>query len=419
MNRRSFLASGIAFALGGLIRPLFAGESPNRVIANDRFDPVVGQLRSMVDSGELPFATLRIARHGKVLAQAHLSGREAIGPDSLYRIYSMTKPVVASGTMLLVGDGKLALEDPVAKYVPEFADLRVMNGAPDVLEPARTMTVAHLLTHSCGLANSWGDSKVAPLYRDAGLVAAAWMYDPEIGGLDGFAKRLGALPLAFQPGTDWVYGYGLDIAGLVIQRISGQRLGEFLRQRIFDPLGMASTGFFVPDGHARQLAGLYTAGEDGIRLVSNGSESRPLRKPFADAGSAGLISTLEDYGRYADMLASGGSRNGVRVMSEAATRTQMTAYGVQAPLLDSLQRFGSYAAGSVGQALAGIVRTDDRSGPGSSGEYAWGGAAGTGFWAAPELGLSVTVMTQKMPVAASSARDKLRPSIYAAVAASA
>lgn len=407
IHRRDFLKVGAAMALGGLMPPLLA--------AGDRFDPVIARLRGLVEDGKLPFASIRIARHGEVLAEAHLSGSEGIGPDSLYRIYSMTKPVVAAASVLLVEDGRLALEDPVAKYVPEFADLKVAAGALDAPEPARPMTVAHLLTHSCGLANSWGDARVAPLYREAGLVAAAWMYDPAIGGLEGFARRLSALPLEFQPGTNWIYGYGLDIAGLVIERISGQRLGAFLKQRIFDPLGMTETGFFVPEEQADRLAGLYNARDGGIVRVADGSERSPLKRPFADAGSAGLVSTLEDYGRFADMLANGGARGDVRVMSGASARLLMTPYGAQEALLPALQRFGSYAPGSVGQALGGITRLDDRNGPGSAGEYAWGGAAGTGFWATPGPGLSVVLMTQLMPVAAVPARDVLRPLIYAAL----
>lgn len=407
IHRREFLKVGAAMALGGLMPPLFA--------AGDRFDPVIARLRGLVEDGQLPFASIRIARRGTMLAEAHLSGSESIGPDSLYRIYSMTKPVVAAATVLLVEDGRLALEDPVAKYVPEFADLKVAAGALDALEPARPMTVAHLLTHSCGLVNSWGDARVAPLYREAGLVAAAWMYDPAVGGLEGFARRLSALPLEFQPGSDWVYGCGLDIAGLVVERISGQRLGAFLKRRIFDPLGMADTGFFVPEEHAGRLAGLYNARDGGIVRVADGSERSPLKRPFADAGSAGLVSTLEDYGRFADMLANGGARGDVRVMSGASARLLMTPHGAQEALLPALQRFGSYAPGSVGQALGGITRLDDRSGPGSAGEYAWGGAAGTGFWATPGPGLSVTLMTQLMPAAAVPARDVLRPLIYAAL----
>ncbi len=410
ISRRQFLASGATIA---------AGAWAMRAFASDGFQPVIARLRGFVEGGQLPFASIRIARHGQVLAEAHIAGVETIGPDSLYRIYSMTKPVVAAGVVLLVEAGRLALEDPVARHVPEFADLKVVTGSPDETEPARTMTVAHLLTHTCGLANSWGDGKVAPLYRDAGLTAAAWMYDPEIGGLGGFARKLATLPLEFQPGTDWIYGYGLDIAGLVIERITGERLGEYLKRRFFNPLGMASTGFFVPEGQADRLTGLYNAGDAGPQRVTTGGERAPLKRPYADAGSGGLVSTLEDYGRFADMLANGGIRDGVRVMAEASVRTLTRPYGPQDALLPALLRFGRYDSGSVGQALGGIARLDDRSGPGSAGEYAWGGAAGTGFWATPGLGLSVVLMTQLMPVTAMPARDMLRPAIYEALASGA
>ena len=405
IGRRRFLLSTAALAATGMLRPGFAAA---------RFDAVIGRLQALVDDGQLPFASLRIARDGEVLAQAQLSGVETIGADSVYRIYSMTKPVVAAGVMLLVEDGGLALDDPVARYVPEFAGLEVAIG-PRRREPARPMLVGHLLSHSCGLANSWGDSAIAPLYREAGLVAAAWMYDARIDGLAGFAERLGRLPLAFQPGSDWVYGYGLDIAGLVIERISGQRLGAFLRRRLFEPLGMASTGFFVPEAQRERLAGLYAAGDGGITRVTNGSERAPLSQPHADAGSGGLVSTLEDYGRFADMLANRGTRGGVRVMRPETVRALLAPWEPQVPLAASLQRFGGHEPGSVAQALGGIVRLDDRAGPGSAGEYAWGGAAGTGFWSAPALGLSVVVMTQLMPAAATSARDTLRPLVYHAL----
>lgn len=406
LDHRRFLGTAGALALVGAAPALAAGG---------RFDTVVARLRGLVEDGRLPFASLRIARRGEVLAQAYIDGRETVGADSLYRIYSMTKPVVAAAMVMLVEDGRLALEDPVARYVPEFADLQVATASLDAREPARPMTLAHLLTHSCGLANSWGDARVAPLYRQAGLVAAAWMYDPAVGGLAGFAQRLSALPLAFQPGSDWLYGYGLDIAGLVIERITGERLGTFLERRIFNPLGMAATGFQVPEEHAGRLAGLYNAGAGGLVRVADGSERLPLTRPFADAGSAGLVSTLEDYGRFVDMLAGAGARGGVRVMRAASARLVMAPHGPQAPLWPALQRFGGYAPGSVGQALGGITRLDDRDGRGSSGEYSWGGAAGTGFWATPSLGLSVTLMTQLMPAGAVPARDMLRPLVYAAL----
>lgn len=409
IDRRRFLVAAAAAAAWGIAGPAWPASGDNR------FAAVIARLRGYVEEGKLPFASIRIARHGRVLAEAHIPGAEPVGPDSLYRIYSMTKPVVAAGVVLLVEDGRLALEDPVSKFVPEFESLEVV-GPGGQREPARTMTVAHLLTHGCGLANSWGDARVAPLYREAGLVAARWMYDPGIGGLEGFAKKLGALPLEFQPGTDWIYGYGLDIAGLVIERISGERLGDYLRRRFFDPLGMDATGFFVPGARAGRLTGLYVARDGGIARVTDGSERAPLRRPFADGGSAGLVSTLEDYGRFADMLANGGTRGQARVMAPASVRRLVTAYGPQAPLLPSLTRFGGYEPGSIGMALGGVVRLDDRAGPDSTGEYAWGGAAGTGFLATPGLGLSMVLMTQLMPVAAMPARDRLRPMVYEALA---
>lgn len=407
ISRRSLLVSGGMLALG-------AWAMPARSSAG-RFQAVVARLRRFVGDGELPFASLRIACHGRVLLETHVSGVEQVGPDSLYRIYSMTKPIVAAGIALLVEDGRLGLDDPVARYVPEFADMTVLAGSSGQREVARPMRVSQLLTHSCGLANSWGDGRVAPLYREAGLVANAWMFDPQLGGLEGFARRLGTLPLEFQPGSNWIYGYGLDIAGLVIERLSGKRLGAFLQERIFAPLGMASTGFFVPEGQAGRLAGLYSTGNGALVRTGDRAERNPLDRPLADSGSAGLVSTLGDYGRFADMLANRGSVGKVRVMAEASARRMMAPHGPQAPLVASLERFGGYAQGSVGQALGGIVRLDDHGSPGSAGEYAWGGAAGTGFGAAPGPGLSFTLMTQLMP-ATVSVREVLRPLIYAALA---
>lgn len=411
-DRRRFTASA---ALCGLTTGL-APQAGRAAAPDPAFAPVGDHVRALVEGGVLPFAALRVARHGRVLAEWHVSGREAVGPDTLYRIYSMTKPVVAAGVALLVEDGRLRLEAPVAALAPEFGALQAAMGAPDRLEPARPMTVAHLLTHACGLANSWGDSPVAPLYRAAGLTAGAWMHDPAVGGLDGFARRLAALPLACQPGTAWIYGYGLDVAGLIVERAAGERLGAFLHRRLFSPLGMAATGFHAPEARAGDLAGLYVAGPDGPRAVRDGGERAALRPPLADSGSGGLVSSLEDYGRFADMLAGGGVCNGVRVMRPETARLVTSPHGPQAALEPGLARFGRYAPGTVGQALGGVTRLTDGAAPGSTGEYAWGGAAGTGFWATPGLGLSMTFMTQLM-AGSTTPRDALRPLIYGAIAA--
>lgn len=404
MNRRSLLVCGAAAAA--------ISAAPARAAS---LDPVVARLGQFVEDGDLPFASLRIARHGRVLAEAHVPGVERVGPRSLYRIYSMTKPVVAAATVLLIEDGRLTLDTPVAEHVPELADLQAVAGGLDRLEPARAMTVGHLLTHTCGLGNSWGDGVTAPLYREAGLVAAAWMYDPAIGGLGEFARRLGRIPLEFQPGAGWRYGYGLDIAGLVIERVSGERLSRFMGRRIFEPLGMNATGFFVPEDQAEHLAGLYTGVGAARRRVEDGGERAPLRRPLADGGSGGLVSSLSDYGRFADMLTGGGAVDGVRVMSAESARLLMTPYGPQDAVRPALAQFG-LGDGVFAQALGGVTRLNDDVGPGSAGEYGWGGAASTGFWSNPGLGLSVVLMTQLMPSSAVPVRETLRPMIYRALA---
>lgn len=406
ISRRSFLVSSGACALTA-----WAGLAP----ARDPFHAVATRLQQFVDDGQLPFASLRVARQGRVLLEAHASGIEQIGSESIYRIYSMTKPIVAAGIMLLVEDGRLDLQDPVANHIAEFADMKVVDSSQDGGDVATPMNVSHLLTHACGLANSWGEGRVAPLYRDAGLIANAWMYDPEIGGLDGFARRLGRLPLEFQPGTNWIYGYGLDIAGLIIERLSGVRLGDFLAARLFAPLGMTSTGFFVSDGRSTRLTGLYSPRGGALVPVASGVERQARVRPFADSGSAGLVSTLGDYGRFADMLANRGTAGKVRILGEDSVTTMTTPYGPQAPLADALERFGHHAPGSVAQALGGSVRLAGGGVPGSVGEYGWGGAAGTGFWALPHSGLSFTLMTQLMPGSV-PVREVLRPLIHAAAA---
>jgi|GEM_PF-3591537 len=166
ISRRSFLVSSGACALTA-----WAGPAP----ASDPFHAVTTRLQQFVDDGQLPFASLRVARHGRVLLETHASGIEQVGPESIYRIYSMTKPIVAAGIMLLVEDGRLDLQDPVAEHIAEFADMKVVDSSQDAGDVATPMNVSQLLTHACGLANSWGEGRVAPLYRDAGLIANAWI----------------------------------------------------------------------------------------------------------------------------------------------------------------------------------------------------------------------------------------------------
>lgn len=388
--------------------------------ADDPFAPVDRLLAKLVAQERLPCAAIRVARHGQTLFEGHYSGRVKVGPGSLYRIYSMTKPVTACAVMALCDDGKLSLETPVAELVPEFAALKVMTTSPADTEPARPMTVAQLLTHSSGIASSWSTPALTPAYRKAGLDAGTWMFKPEIGGLAGFARRLSDIPLLFQPGDGWLYGFSHDIAGLVVERAAGEPFGAYLKRRLFQPLGMADTDFSVAKGQGGRLADLHTWRSGTAYLVEAGATSASLKPPAAESGSAGLISSLEDYSRFAGMLAGGGALGGTRVLKAETAAVMTRPHGPQDHVVQGLGKFAGFGLGGsgagMGQAVGGVVALDDQGGPGSRGEYSWGGAASTTFWATPGSGLSVVVMTQLLPSGVVKLRDTLRPLIYGAVA---
>ena len=411
ITRRAVLAVGAGLVLG----PSPTAAAPD----SGTLGQASQALKTFVDDGALPFASMRIARNGRTLLEAVHSGAGPVSIDSLFRIYSMTKPVVAAATLLLCEDGRLTLDTPVGDVIPAFRTLTVATDANGTTEPARPMTMAHLLTHSSGISNSWNGDAASAAYREAGLEAGTWMFNPAIGGLDGFAERIAAVPLRFQPGEGWLYGYSLDIAGLVIQRVSGLSLGDFLRARLFDPLGMTDTGFHAPPDGAARMTDLWTVRNGSPLIVERGATSASLRPPAAQSGSAGLVSSLRDYGRFADMLACGGSVGGVRVMSPASVASMTSTYGPQDRVAEGLSRFAAIGLGGsgtgLGQALGGVTTLSDTAGTGSRGEYSWGGAASTTFWAAPEIGLSVVVMTQRLPSGSVPLRDTLRPLIYRAL----
>lgn len=410
LNRRAALAAGAGLALWP-----GTGATLNR----NGLEQASQALKAFVDSGALPFASIRVARNGEALLEAFHGGAGQIAADSLFRIYSMTKPVAAAAAVLLCEEGRLSLETPVGDIIPAFSRLTVAVDAAGNTEPARPMTVAHLLTHSSGISNSWNGDAASRAYREAGLDAGTWMFNPAIGGLDGFAEKIAAVPLRFQPGDGWLYGYSLDIAGLVVQRVSGQSLGDYMKARLFDPLGMSDTGFSAPADSGARMTDLWTVRNGAATVVERGATSASLRPPAAESGSAGLVSSLGDYGRFADMLACGGTLGGVTVMRPESVALMTSIYGPQDKVAASLARFAAIGLGGsgagLGQALGGVTTLADSVGPGSRGEYSWGGAASTTFWAAPDLGLSVVVMTQRLPSGSVPLRDTLRPLVYQAL----
>ncbi|KDA01530.1 serine hydrolase domain-containing protein [Hyphomonas oceanitis] len=395
-----------------------------------RFQGTGQFLDQLVETGQIAGGALRISQQGEVLythhaGKADIASGKAIRPDTIYRAYSMTKPVTAAAIMMLADEGKLSLDDPVREYVPEFSDLRVLaspDGEPVKTVPAGEMRIIHLLAHTSGLSNSWTPGPLAPLYQKAGLVSASYPYDPDFaGGLTEVARQLAEIPLQFQPGSQWLYSISPDIAGLVVERIKGQRFGAFLQEKMFDPLGMPDTGFHVPAEKAGRLAAVYALKEDKL-VHQEPAESSPfLKAPYVESGSAGLVTTLDDYGRFAAMLAGLGTVNGVRVLSEDRARAMMSPHVDEAVLGPVFGRFMGFATGGsgkgMGMALGGAVLTDPAASrvPGVRGEYTWGGAASTTFIAVPEIGLEATLMTQLFPSGTLPLRDLMKKAVYDAI----
>lgn len=383
----------------------------------------------LVGEGLVAGAAVQVAQHGRSIYErtvgwADLSERRPIAKDTIYRIYSMTKPVVATAAMILVEAGKLRLDDSVEKYVPEFAHLRVYAGGEGhhmETVPARRMTVEHLLTHTSGLSNSWNPGHVSKLYKGVGLSAGSWLHDPEIKGLPDFAARLARVPLEFQPGTAWLYSYSPDVAGLVIERASGMPFGEFLKDRIFRPLGMADTGFSTGEGNADRLAASYARAFGRLIRIEDAARSPFRIPPAAESGAAGLVSTLSDYGRFAQMLACGGALGRTRILSAASAKSIMSSHVDPQVLGPRLQKFAPFGLGGKGEGmgfgLCGAILSGVKAGSARApvSEYTWGGAASTTFWVSPEIELSVVFMTQLTPSGALPLRDWLREAIYGAL----
>jgi len=370
-------------------------------------------MRAEVAAKKIPGATIMIVRGGK-LAYAETVGQRdpaASAPmkaDDIFRIYSMTKPIVSVAAMMLVEEGKLELDAPVSRTIPAFAGVKVGVEVSDaigrktleIVDAQRPMTVRDLMRHTSGLTYGvFGTGLVKQAYREAA-----------IGNVDNarFADAIAKLPLAYQPGSTWDYSNSTDVLGRVIEVVSGQSLGVFLKARLFDPLGMKDTSFYVTDADRQaRLAEAFVG--DSI----TGNALFDPRKPAAmESGGAGLMSTASDYSRFLLMLRNGGQLDGKRYLGEATlkemTRDQLGAQVVRTAL---------YLPGAgYGFGLGFAVRTQPASGKPDSavGEYYWGGAAGTYMWVDPANDLFVVYMMQS-PKQRVPHRAALRELVYGAV----
>jgi CubicO group peptidase (beta-lactamase class C family) len=382
-----------------------------------------------VDDGRLPGWLLTVSRHGRLAYVSRHGARDieaglAVEDDTLWRIYSMTKPVTSVAAMMLYEEGRLALTDPVSSFIPSFGGVRVYAGGSDLrpvtvpaTEPVR---IWHLLTHTSGL--SYGFHRVHPvdaMYRAAGY---EWATPPGV-DLAQACDIWAGIPLLFQPGTEWNYSVATDVLGRVIEVVSGQSLDEFLSARILRPLEMPDTAFHVGDGAGR-LAALYTPGPGGTaaRLDALGDAARS--RPEMLSGGGGLVSTAGDYHRFTQMLlhradSPAGELDGVRLLSPRTVR-YMTRNHIPGGLdLETFGRplFAEYPFRGVGFGLGFAVVTDPVLGKvvSSEGEFSWGGAASTAFWIDPAAELTVSFFTQLLPSSAHPIRPQLRQMVYQAL----
>jgi len=378
-------------------------------LSSARLERVTVMLERAVAAGELPGAVALVARKGRVAyhrsfgMQDKAAGVPMAG-DSIFRIYSMTKPLVTVAAMILVEEGRLALYEPVAKYLPEFKDMRVgveshdpATGAPSYHEvkARRPITVQDLLRHTSGLAYGALGAKTAvrELYRQAGIGTLEQMYD-QTGDSQTpwtnatFAAALAKLPLQHEPGTTWEYGHSTDVLGRVVEVVADQPLDAFLARRVLEPLGMGDTGFHVPPDKARRLAQPQPDPKTGaVPFLID-----VTRRNTWFAGGHGMVSTVPDYFRFCQMLLDGGARDGARILA-APTVAWMTSDH----LGSGIARGPNYLPGpGYGFGLGFAVRLESglSEWPGSVGDYFWGGYAGTAFWIDPKQQLVAILMFQ-------------------------
>ena len=385
----SLLATRLQAAEISIVEPETVGFS------TDRLGKVTEFVDREIADGNLVGTVTLVARHGQVVhfeaaGRYGLEDDRPMDTDALFRIFSMTKPVTTVAAMILYEEGAFHLGDPVAKYIPELADMQLLiDGEP--VPPQSQMTIEQLMTHTAGLTNGWHiEHPVEQAYLDAAL-----RQSPD---LNAFIDKLATLPLRFEPGTRYHYSVATDVLGALVERLSGQTLEQFFQTRIFDPLEMYDTFFNVPNDKTPRIAGghLWNAEQQAMAPLPAGLLPPPSGVTLF-SGGGGLISTAHDYWRFCEMLRRGGSLDGVRILGpktvQAMTMARLTpevrdngATEYPASHLYPGQSFGLGAGVITDPAQAGVSS--------SKGEYSWGGIANTKFWIDPEEDLVVVFMTQ-------------------------
>ncbi|MGE5926639.1 MAG: serine hydrolase domain-containing protein [Gemmatimonadota bacterium] len=402
------------------------GARPHELgLDSARLAAIAPLLRDAVERGEVAGVVTLVARHGRIAAVDSAGYRNVeretpIGSTTLFRIASMTKPITSVAAMILVEEGRLGLGDPVARYIPAFAEMTVLAAGDDSSAPARTaparrpITILDLLTHRSGLTYGFLDEgPVGDAYRAAGVSDGL---PPREEGIAASIDRLAALPLVAQPGTRFHYGLSVDVLGRVVEVVSGQSLADFLAERLFRPLGMHDTRFHVSESERERLATPYAWNGRRLRpmrpaerfgnLLLAGEGYRGSQAYFS--GGSGLVSTAADYARFLQMILNGGELDGVRVLGPKTVQLMATD-----ALGNSAHPLGAGAGFGLGFEV--VVELGPSGEPGSVGTLSWSGIYGTMFWADPEEEMIGIVMLQRFPTAGLALGERFRAIAYGAV----
>jgi CubicO group peptidase (beta-lactamase class C family) len=367
----------------------------------ERLERLHALMQDVVDGKQLPGTVTLLARHGKVVDYRTYGVRDvasgaAMTRDTIFRAFSMTKPVTGVAMMLLYEQGKWLPSDPIAKYIPEFAHLKVCKGVDSagnmILEdPVHPPTMEELMTHTAGFVYGFfGETPVDKEYRRLGVMQSKTLRE--------FIEKLAKIPLAYQPGTKWVYSASMDIQGYIIEKLSGQTLPDFTQEHIFKPLGMKDSGFFVPTEKRGRLVTVYRSNEKGEVIPAPGFGGDYAAQPTMPSGGGGSVTTAEDYFRFAQMLANGGELNGVRILSPASVQLMSTnhlaanlltgEFGIGAQVMRPGLGYGYDCAVEYDPAEANL--------PDGRGTFFWDGAAGTWFWIDPTNDIVFIGMVQRV-----------------------
>jgi len=415
LPKKLCLAAAICLVAAAFLSAAFLPKArPDEVgLSAERLARLTEVMQGYIKEGKIAGMVTLIARNGRVaylepFGKLDLRGAD-MPADGIFRIASQTKAVTSVAVMILQEEGKLLIDEPIARYIPEFAQARVAVPSEDKKSPKsyatvpakRRITIRDLLTHTAGI--SYGDGLAEAEYLAAGI--HGWYLADKAEPICEIVRKLAALPFDAQPGERWVYGYNTDILGCLVERVSGMTLADFFTKKITGPLGMADTCFFLPEDKVNRFTSVYGVDEKGgIKLMEDARDNFYVKGPRACyAGGAGLLSTAEDYGRFLLMLQGGGKLGDARILSPKSVE------------LMTVDHVGNLYHPGFGLGFWVAERLGENGQPGSVDSFGWGGAYHTTYWVDPVEKLVAVLMTQLMPADNSDLHDRFRAMVYQAI----